>query len=121
VPPQEHREILELCLDAVARIEVRPELRVEGRELAYPTPYGAETREDGAVVFVERGVAFGAEPLDALGAGEYLAKRGHFLVFSGTRRGAIELGELKRDQLLTTFAIRHGAPQPRQLRLAHPH
>ncbi len=65
-------KILELRLDAVARVEVRLELRVERRQLPDAPPDAAERRENRAVALVERRVALGAEPLDALGVREHL-------------------------------------------------
>src|SRR6476661_8586085 len=53
IPAQEEREILELRLDAVTRLEVRQEFRVERRQLANPPPYRSEARQHRIVALVE--------------------------------------------------------------------
>ena len=46
IPAEEQREIFELRLDAVAGLEVGPELRFELREFGHPPPDRAQTGED---------------------------------------------------------------------------
>ena len=80
MPPrttQEEREILELRLDAVARVEVRREARVERARARRPCfQTVAERRQRGLVAFVERVVGLAAEPLEPVGVGEDLPRRG---------------------------------------------
>ena len=75
VAAQEERQVLELRLDAVARLEIRRELRIDRRQLADPLPDAAEPGEHRVVAVVERRVALLAQPLHALGAREHLPRR----------------------------------------------
>ena len=52
-------------------------------QLRDPPPHAAESGQDRIVALVERRVAFGAQPLDALGAGQHLTQRGELDVFAG--------------------------------------
>ena len=98
VAAQEDREILELRLDAVARVQVRLELRIERRQLADAAPDAAERREHRVVALVQRRVALGAQPLDALGVRQHLPRARASSSSSPGRleRRPIELGELER-------------------------
>ena len=82
VGPQEEREILELRLDRVARLDVRRELRVEGGELADALPRCRERRQRRVVSLVQRRVGLGAEPLQPIGVREDLPGRRQLLVFA---------------------------------------
>src|SRR5262249_40272559 len=94
-------QIFELRFDAVARLEIGPELRIEGRQFRDSTPDVSQCRENRIVTLVQRGVALRTETLDAFGARQNLAHRGEIGVFGRIpERGAIELAELKRDQVL---------------------
>ena len=75
VGAQEEREVLELRLDRVARLDVGRELRVERGELADLLPHRPERRQRGVVAVVERGVGVGAQPLQAIGVREDLPRR----------------------------------------------
>ncbi len=86
IAPQEVREILELRLDAVARVQVRLEPGIDRRELADAFPDGAESRKHRRIALVERGVAFGAESLDPLGAREHLTRGLQLGVLFGVSR-----------------------------------
>ena len=113
IPPQKEREVLELRFDAVARLEIRLEFRIQRGELCHPAPDAAEVRQRGAVALIQRRVALGAQPLDALGAREHLPGRRQLDVFARLPRlegRSIELAELKGRELLTRGAIRRGAP-----------
>ena len=102
IAAQEEREILELRLDAVARVEVRLELRVERRELANPLPDAAELREHGGVALVQRGVALrrtAARPARRSPAPDARPADRHPLRLAGgwrLERRLVELGQLKR-------------------------
>ncbi len=105
IAAQEEREVFQLCLDPVACVEVRAEPRIERRKIRNPAPHAAQLREDGPVAFVQRRVALGAEPFDALRAGEHLPCRGEFLVLAGSERRAIELRQLEGRQFLARTAF----------------
>jgi len=53
VAAQEHREILELRLDPLTRIDVRLELRIEARQLRHAPPDAAQRRQDRIVALVQ--------------------------------------------------------------------
>ena len=111
ITAQEIREIFELRLDAVPRVEVRLESGVERRELANPFPHGAELREHGGIALVQRGVAFGAQPLDPLGARQHLTGGLQIGVLFGVAGGwrlecrLVELGELEGRELLASAGL----------------
>src|SRR5207302_3918121 len=111
VAPKEEGQVLELRLDAVARLEVRLKSRIERRELGDATPDVAQFRENRAVALVQRRVALDAKPLDALRAGEHLPERRELDVlrrlarFRRLERRAIELSQLKGDHVQARFAI----------------
>ena len=82
VPPQEQREILELRLDAVARVQVGLKLRVERRQLRHAAPDMAEARQNRFVAFVQRRIALLAQPLHALGARQHLTQSRQLDIFA---------------------------------------
>ncbi len=106
IPAEEPRQILELRLDAVARVEIGLKLRVHARELANPPPHAAERRQRRIVAVVERRIAFFAEALEALRVRENVAGRFELRVLAIAQRGAIEFGQLKRCKLLASAALR---------------
>ena len=89
VAAQKQREILELRLDAVARVDVRNELRIERREFPHSPPDLTQTGKDGVVALVERGVALGAQALDVFRIRQDCPPRTQLLVFTHDQRGAI--------------------------------
>ena len=99
VDPQGVRQILELRLDAVPRLEVRDEPRIERRQLADPAPDVAQARQRRLVAVVQRRVASAAQPLQLLGVREHVPRRGQFVVFAGTQRGPFQFAELEANQL----------------------
>ena len=113
VAPQKEREILELRLDSVARLEIRLERRIQRGELCHPPPDAAEVRQRGPVALIQQRVAFRAQPPDALGAREHLPGRRQLDVFSRLpwlEGRSIELTELKDRELMPRGAIRRRAP-----------
>src|SRR5262249_23221393 len=115
-------EVLELRLDAVARVDIRLERRIERRQLPYPSPHTSKRRQNRIVALVESCVAFRAEALDALGTREHLSKRREIGILRRFfERRAIEFPELKRDQVLARVAIGCERAQPREfvMRSAH--
>ncbi len=122
VAAEKHGEIFQLRLDAVARVDIRLELRIEGRELRNPPPHIPKLRENRIVALVQRGVALGAQALDPVSARENLTDRGQLGVLGGIfQHGAIQLGQLKRQQVHTSVAIPCGGAHPITLRLARAH
>ncbi len=106
VASEKARQVLELRLDAVARLEVRLELRLERRQLRDTPPHPTQRAKDCVVVLVEGRVALRAQPLDAFGAGEDLPEGRQVDVFARIlERGAIELAKLERDQIDSCVAI----------------
>jgi hypothetical protein len=95
---QEEREILELRLDRVARVEVGRELRIERGELADASSRRPERRQRGLVPFVERrvGLAHRRCRRSALArtCRVVRAPRPRRL-----RRGLVDLGELEGEEL----------------------
>ena len=83
VAAEKSGQILELRLDAVARVEIRLEARIEAGELRDTAPDLSERGQNGIVALVQCRVAVGAQPLDPLGIGEHLAHRAQLVVFAG--------------------------------------
>ena len=110
-----------------SRVSSTAELRVEVGELRDAAPHASQPRQNRVVAFVERRVAFGAEPLDALRAGQHLAKRRELDVLPGIaggdrlEAGAFELAQREGDQIEPRLAIPGRAADARELvlRLAH--
>src|SRR6185503_9204818 len=66
------REIIELGLDAVARVEVRREARIDRRELADAFPDSPEDCQGGPLGLVQFRVALAAQALNRVGAAQQL-------------------------------------------------
>ena len=114
VVPQEEREVLELRLDAVPRLDMRLETGVHGSQVGDLPPDGAQAGQHGVVALVERGVALRAQPLEPLRAGEHLAADLQLFVFAGPGHDAVDLGQLEREQLPAGLAVGLLPPDARQ-------
>src|SRR6185436_4705018 len=99
VRAQEERQVLELRLHLLARLDVGGELRIEGGELADLLPHDGERRQRRLVPFIERGIRLRAEPLQAIGVGQHLARRGELFVLARLRGDLVDLRELEREEL----------------------
>ena len=111
VLPEEGRQLLELRLDPVAFVQERFEAAIERRQIRDAAPDAAETREHGAVAFIEGRVTFFAQALDALGARQDLPGRRKVGVLGGVfrlERRAIELRELESQEVLPGLALGDG-------------
>ena len=75
------------------------EALVDRRELADLAPDGTERRECSLVALVQCLVRVGAEALQLVGVCQHLSRGGQLVVFSGLRADAIDLGQLKGDEL----------------------
>ena len=82
IAAQKDRQVLELRLDRVARIEVRLKLRVDRGQFADAPPDMPQARQHGIIAFIERRVALDTQPLDALRARQHLPQRSELDVFS---------------------------------------
>ncbi len=124
VLPEKSGEVFELRLDAVARVEIRLELRIEGRQLRHAAPDVPEARQNGIVALVKRRVAVGAEPLHPVGARKHVAQGRELDIFPRIARsqpGAIELARLKGNQILAAGAVPGRAAHPGELVLHRAH
>src|SRR5205814_8147723 len=122
VAAEKSGEILELRLDAVARIDIRMKLRIERCQLRDAPPDAPESREERVVAFVKRRVTLRAEPLDAFSAGEHLADRGELDVLGRIlQRRAIELAQLECQQVDAGVAVLSGRAHAFELRSERAH
>ncbi len=93
---------------------MRLEPRVDCGEFADPAPDSAQAGQNGIVILVQRAVTLRAEALDPFGIREHLALSGELDVLARIparhrlQVGAIELVELKGDQILTRVSIPGG-------------
>ena len=91
MPPAKSRSVKarssSWAFDAVPRLKVGHEPRVEAGQLPYPLPDLVQPRQHGPLVVVQIEIALVAEALHAIGAAQNLAFAGQLFVFSATERG----------------------------------
>src|SRR5439155_19169464 len=98
VGPEKEREILELRLQRIARVKVRREPRVHGRQLTDFLPDDAERPQRRFVTLVKSRVRFAAQALQPVRVGQHLTRRRQLLVLPRLRFDAVDLGELERQE-----------------------
>ncbi len=99
VGAKKEREILELRLDRLPAVQVCGESSIERCEIADSPPHDAERRERGVVSVVQRRVRLIAEPLQLVRIDEHGARRRELVVLAARGREAVDLGELKANEL----------------------
>ena len=105
------RQVFQLRLDPNACVHVGLEGRVERCQFTDTPPYPTERREHRAVLLVQKAVAFLAESLYPLGAGEYELQRGELFVLAGKWRGLVEFGKLEAREFDACITLGDRLPQ----------
>src|SRR5262249_50703293 len=117
VSSEEQRQVLELRLDAVLRLEKWLEPRVERGQIGDAPPDTAEARQNGRVALVQGRVTFRAQAFDTLRAGQHAPAGRELHVLCRLVRlepCPIEIGKLKRDELAACVSVGKGSPKSRQ-------
>ena len=118
MPPAKSRSVnarSSSCALTVAGVEVRSKTRIDGRQLANPLPHVAEQGERRALVVVQLRVAFGAEPLDGVGAAEQLAIGGERFILARLQVGLAQFVQLELDEIQTRRPLAIVHPQAIEL------
>src|SRR5688572_32048593 len=113
--PQREREVLELRLDVVSRIEMRCESRIDRSELADPLPDTAERGERRRVVVVELRVALAAKPLNGVGAAQQLPFGAQRFILARLQIRFLQLSELELDEVEARRSLAIVHPQSIEL------
>ncbi len=108
-------QVLELRLDLGLRFEVPGEPRVDRRQLADALPDTTQRAQRRGFRLVELAVPLATQPLDRLGVTQQLPLARELFVFPDTETRALELAELKLDEVDTRGALASVHLQPLEL------
>ena len=118
VSSEEQRQVFELRLDAVLRLEKWLEPGVERGQIGDAPPDTAEARQNRRVALVQGRVTFRAKTLNTFRTGQHAPAGRELDVLCRLvwlEPCPIEIGKLKRDELAARIAVGKGSPESRQL------